>query len=113
MPGHLVTTATTITCGHAGKVQDTPAQTRVLVQGAPLATVLDQLLVTGCPGVSGSPPCTKVVWSGVAARLLASGQGVLVQTLPPAGPVPGDGQCVGPPPTLPLVYAVQLRATAV
>ncbi|MFA7767491.1 hypothetical protein [Streptomyces sp. NRRL S-448] len=112
MPGHMVTTAAAIACGHAGKVQDAPAQTRVLASGAPVATVLDQLIVTGCPGVSGSPPCTKVVWSGVASRVLAGGQAVLVQTTVPTGPVLGDGVCVGPAPTTPFVYAVQLRVRA-
>ncbi|MFD5889727.1 hypothetical protein ACFWHQ_27630 [Streptomyces sp. NPDC060334] len=112
MPGVVVTTATAVTCGHLAKVQDTPAQTRVLAGGAPLATALDQLVVTGCPGVSGSPPCTKVLWTGLAARVLVGGQPVLVQEIPPAGPVPGSGVCVGPPPTTPMVVAGQLRVTA-
>ncbi|GLX39014.1 hypothetical protein Sros01_50870 [Streptomyces roseochromogenus] len=112
VPGTVVTTATAVTCGHLAPVRNTPAQTRVLAGGAPLATAADQLVVTGCPGVSGSPPCTTVRWTGLAARLLAGGVPVLVQAVPPAGPVPGSGVCAGPPPTTPLVVAGQLRVTA-
>ncbi|GAA0316843.1 hypothetical protein GCM10010302_64920 [Streptomyces polychromogenes] len=112
MPSLVVTTATAVTCGHLAPVQDVPFQTRALALGAPIATVLDQLLPVGCPGVSGSPPCTKAVWTGTAPRVLAGGQPVLVQSLPPAGPVPGDGVCAGPPPTTPLVHACQPRVTA-
>ena len=114
VPSFVVTTATAITCGHLAKAQDTPFQTRVQAGHAPVATALDQILVAGCPGVTGSPtpPCTKVVWTGVAARVLASGQPVLVQAIPPANPVPGAGTCVGPPPTTPLVHQIQLRVTA-
>jgi hypothetical protein len=112
MPGLVVTTATVITCGHLGPVRDAPAQSRILVGGAPVATALDQLVVAGCPGVAGSPPCGKAVWTGLAARVLAGGAAVLVQAVPPAGPVPGSGVCVGPPPTTPLVHAGQLRVRA-
>ncbi|MFG2296008.1 hypothetical protein [Streptomyces sp. NPDC048603] len=108
----VVTTAAVITCGHLGKVQDSPGQLRVLAGGAPVATAADLLTVTGCPGVSGSPPCTGVAWTGLAARVLAGGRPVLVQNPPPAGPVPGAGVCAGPPPVTPLVHLIQLRVTA-
>lgn len=111
MPGFMLTADAVVNCAHGGEVQFVPAQSRVLVAGAPVVTMADQLIVAGCAGVSGVV-CTVVQWFGVAARVLADGQPVLVQTLPPAGPVPGDGVVAGPPPPIPLVDEVQLAVVA-
>jgi hypothetical protein len=113
MPGFPLSTASVVTCSHLGTVTITPTQQRALVGGAPIASALDTMLIGGCPaGSSSSPPCTTLGWTGVASRVLVGGQPALLQTLPPAGPVPGNGTCVGPPPTTPLVTVVQLRVTA-
>ncbi len=110
MPGYLVSIASSITCSHLGTVKITPSQQRALVGGAPIATALDTTVIGGCPaGTPTSPPCTTLGWTGTASSVLVSGQPALLQTLPPAGPVPGDGTCVGPPPNTPLVTAIQLR----
>jgi hypothetical protein len=114
MPGFLLTAAATVTCSHGGQVKIAPAQIRALAGGAPIATLDDQLVVAGCPGIPASPGlvCTKVQWTGTASRVTASGLPVLVQSLPP-GPVPGDGTVVvGPAPPLPLVAEVQLKVVA-
>jgi hypothetical protein len=112
MPGFLLSTASVVTCSHLGTVTITPTQHRALVGGAPIACALDTMLIGGCPASSpSSPPCTTLKWTGLAGRILVGGQFALLQTTPPAGPVPGDGTCVGPPPTTPLVTVVQLRVS--
>jgi hypothetical protein len=111
MPGFLLTADATVTCSHGGQVEFAPAQTRALAGGAPIATLADQLVVAGCPGIPASPGvvCTTVEWIGVASRVTASGLPVLVQSLPQG---PGDGTVIGPPPPLPLVAEVQPQAVA-
>jgi hypothetical protein len=112
MPGYLLSAASVVTCAHLGTVTITPAQQRALVAGAPIASVLDTMLIGGCPaGTPTSPPCTTLNWTGVAGRVLVGGQPALLQALTPAGPVSGAGICAGPPPTTPLVTAVQLRVS--
>jgi hypothetical protein len=114
MPSLVITTSATITCVHQGALKIVPSQHQVLVGHQPVAIALDQISIVGCPGIppSAIPSCTKATWSGVASRVLAGGQPVLVQAVPPAGPVPGQGVCIGSPPNTPLVYAVQLTVTA-
>lgn len=111
MPGLVLHSGAVLTCSHGGKVTFAPAQTRALVAGTPIATLTDQITVTGCPGVSGVV-CTKVQWANVSGRVLANGQPVLTQAPPPAGPVPGGGVVAGPPPPVPLVMTMQLRVVA-
>jgi hypothetical protein len=111
MPGLVLHAGATLTCSHGGQVQFVPAQVRALVAGTPIATAADQITVAACPGVSGVV-CTVVRWVSVSGRVTASGQPVLVQSVPPAGPVPGGGTVVGPPPPVPLVAAMQLRVVA-
>jgi hypothetical protein len=112
MPGFVLSVGAAVTCSHGGQVKVRPAQIRALAGGTPILTLADQLTVAGCPGVSGSPPCTLVQWTNVSGRVSASGQPVLVQSLPPTGPVPGGGTVAGPPPPVPLVMAMQLRVVA-
>ncbi len=112
MPGFVLSAGAVVTCSHGGQVTVMPAQTRALAAGTPILTLADQLTVAGCPGVSPSPPCSLVKWANVSGRVTASGQPVLVQAVPPAGPVPGGGAVVGSPPPVPLVAAIQLRVVA-
>jgi hypothetical protein len=111
MPGLVLHVQATITCSHQGRITITPSQTRALVNGMPIATTLDTMVVAGCPGVSPAPPCTTARWTDASARVQASGSPILLQSLPPAGPVPGGGVCVGPPPNIPLVSAMQTRVS--
>jgi hypothetical protein len=109
MPGIVLHAQATMMCSHGGTIMITPTQTRALVNGLPIATVADQMVVVGCPGVSPPPVCTTVKWTCVSGRVQANGSPILLQPIPPAGPVPGGGTCVGPPPNFPQVLAVQLR----
>lgn len=113
MPGFVLSAGAVVTCSHGGQVQVTPGQIRALAGGTPILTRADILKVAGCPGVSPSPPCSLVQWTNVSGRVTASGQPVLIQSVPPAGqPAPGGGTAVGSPPPVPLVAAMQLRVVA-
>jgi hypothetical protein len=110
MPGLVLHAQATCACSHQGQVQIAPAQTRALVGGKPIATQSSVITVAGCVGVQGVF-CTKVQWTGVSTRVSAGGSPILTQAVPPAGPVPGSGVVVGPPPNLPLVSAMQTKVT--
>jgi hypothetical protein len=114
MPGLVLTTGAVVTCAHQGSVVDTPAQVRVLIHGQPVATSADQFAIMGCPGVTatGIPPCTTVRWTSLSTSVFANRSPVLLQPVPPSGPVPGGGVAVNSPPVPTLVYAVQLTVTA-
>ena len=112
MPGFVVSAGAIVTCSHGGQVKVVPAQVRALAGGTPILTLADKLTVAGCPGVTPSPPCSLVQWTNLSGQVSASGQPVLLQSLPPAGPVPGGGTAVGSPPPVPLVAAIQLRVVA-
>jgi hypothetical protein len=101
-------TGAVVTCSHGGKVQFTPSQVRAQASGTPICTTADKGVVSGCPGVSGVV-CTVVSWVNASTRVKANGVPVLVQAPPPAGPVPGGGTVAGPPPPVPLVWAMQMR----
>jgi uncharacterized Zn-binding protein involved in type VI secretion len=108
MPGFLLHNGAVMTCPHGGKVSVVPASPpRVLVNGLPVQTAVDQLVVT-CT----VPICVMVLWTNVSTRVMASGQPVALQTAP-AGK--GDGACVPPPPPVvvpPLLLAMQTRVVA-
>lgn len=104
MPGPIVHLGATVTCSHAGTATPTAPDPRVLVGGQPVVTVATQYVVAGC-GLTGTstPPCVTGQWVSGAARVLAGGLPVAVQT----------GTSVTTPtgtPMLPLV--VQPRASA-
>src|SRR5688572_17545770 len=116
MPGFLLHVNATIQCFHAAPVTTAPTQPRVLVSGQPVATALNQLLVTGCLfqipfGVGTKPqPCVRVQWANISARVLVSGQPPLLQ----ASPGPGAGVCQSVeqiPQGAPVVGAMQMRVT--
>jgi hypothetical protein len=80
MPGPLVNAASVVLCTHGGPAQATATNPRVLVAGAPVATMAAPHAVTGCPyNVSGSPsPCVTAAWVTGASRVLAGGVPVLL-----------------------------------
>jgi hypothetical protein len=112
MPGFVMTTAAVLTCLHQGPVTITPSgPPRVLMDGVPVVGAADQMMVA-CP----KNICANVVWGNLAARVLADGQPIVLQAVPPAGsPVTADGVCVPPvPPASPpaLVDSMIPRAIA-
>lgn len=92
MGSPIITSATTVTCGHAGSATHTPTKTpvRVLVGGSPVALANDQHMVAGC-SLSGSsgPFCTVLSWNAPATRVKVGGVPVLIQTSTPTDVGPG------------------------
>ena len=74
------------TCPHAGTGQTISTNTRVLVNGMPVATMVDQFVIAGCPfqipvGAGTKPqPCVKVLWAVPATRVLVNGQPPVLAT---------------------------------
>jgi hypothetical protein len=110
MPGPLFHVGAGAICPHAGQVQVISSNTRVLVNGMPVATLGDIYLVAGCPFTvpPGKPqPCIKVQWLTPATRVLINGQPPILQT--------SVGLCQSPeqiPQGPPTVIAVQPRVIA-
>ncbi|MER5597117.1 hypothetical protein [Streptomyces sp. NPDC002265] len=113
MPGLILHAGASMMCAHPpGRVDvSAPAQQRVFVDGRPVVTTADTLVVTGCgfPAMSlGAPPCTSIQWSLTSTRVLVNGLPALLQPTPP----PGFGSGVGvgtPPPNPPMVQIMQCR----
>lgn len=83
MPGFLLDVAAVMTCPHAGQVTISPGNPRVKTLGQPVATMADLGTVAGCTFTPSAPsPCVTVEWLVPAARVMAGGQPVLLQTSP-------------------------------
>ena len=81
MAAPIVQVGATLLCAHGGNVQLVPGQTRVLVGGAPAATMSTPTLVAGCPFVVASvpQPCIRGQWIVPATRVMAGGSPVILQ----------------------------------
>lgn len=67
-------------CAHGGQAQPTVPFTRVLVNGMPVTTLAPPYAVTSCPS-GGNGTCVSAQWTtGAAARVVAGGQPVLLQS---------------------------------
>jgi uncharacterized Zn-binding protein involved in type VI secretion len=114
MPGLLLHVGAVMQCTHAAPATIAPSQPRVVVTGQPVATMMSQIAVAGCPfqipfGVGTKPqPCVLVKWTMPSTRFLVNGQPA---ALIPA-PGPGPGVCQSPeqiPQGPPTVSTVQAR----
>jgi uncharacterized Zn-binding protein involved in type VI secretion len=86
----VVTSATTIMCGHAGSATHVPTQVRVRISGSPAALASDQHIVAGCSLASSTPTfCTTLAWTVPAMRVKVGGQPVALHTSMPMGVGPG------------------------
>jgi hypothetical protein len=81
MPGFILHLGATVICAHAGQATPLAPFPRVLVSGQPITTLSSPYAVAGCPfpPVSGGP-CVTAQWVMSAARVLAGGAPVLVQS---------------------------------
>jgi hypothetical protein len=110
MPGFLYHVAATAICPHGGQVSVVSANTRVLVNGLPVALVSDNFPVAGCVFTIPGPkpqPCILARFLVPAARVLVNGQPVLIQTS--SGLCQSAEQIPQGPPT---IVATQTRVMA-
>ena len=99
MPGPLFHVGATAMCTHGGQVQTISSNTRVLVNGMPVATLSDQYVVAGCAFTlpSATPhPCVKIQWLVPATRVMVNGQPVILQSSTGLG-LAADQVPQGPP----------------
>ncbi|GAC1583639.1 MAG: hypothetical protein NVS3B7_19010 [Candidatus Elarobacter sp.] len=78
MPGAAVTTVSVITCPHGGPVHIVSSNARVLA-AAPVATLADPFIVSGCAFATPSP-CVEVQWTAGTTRVLIGGVPAVIQT---------------------------------
>ena len=105
MPAPILHLGATVICSHGGQAQPLTPFPRVLVSGQPVVTLTTPYAVAGCPFVTpaGNGPCVTAQWILGAARVLAGGVPVLVQS----------GMSVCAPTGTPLIPLVsQFRALA-
>jgi uncharacterized Zn-binding protein involved in type VI secretion len=82
MPGFLFHVGASAICPHGGQVSIISTNTRVLVNGTPVATMGDQYMIAGCAFTVPGPkpqPCIKVQWLAPATRVLINGQPAILQ----------------------------------
>lgn len=102
-----------ITCPHAGQAAPVTTNTRVLVNGLAALLATDNFPITGCLCEVATPsgikpqPCTGILWTAPATRVLVNGQPVLVVT--------STGECLSAeqiPQGPPMPIGVQPRVIA-
>lgn len=110
MPGFLLHVGASILCPHGGTTAIVSTNSRVLVNGQPVATMADVYMIAGCAftvPVGKPQPCIKVQWLVPATRVLVNGQPPILQT--------STGLCQSPeqiPQGPPIVVACQTRVIA-
>jgi hypothetical protein len=116
MPGFLLHVNAGLQCTHLAKATVAPSQTRVVVGGQPVATMLSSIAVAGCPFQVPAPsgtkpqPCVTVKWTMPSTRFLVGGQAAALAP----GPGTGPGVCQSAeqiPQGPPIVGTVQIRVT--
>ena len=110
MPGPVLHAGAVATCPHGGSLQILAASPRVTTMGMPVAVLTDQGVVAGCVFTvpAGKPqPCVSTRWIVGAARVLASGQPVLIN--PPVALCQSAEQIPGGPP---MILSTQMRVIA-
>ena len=83
MPGFLFHVGASAICPHGGQVSVVPTNTRVLVNGTPVATLADTYPIAGCVFTVPGPkpqPCVLVRWLVPATRVLINGSPAILQT---------------------------------
>ncbi|MBI1259058.1 MAG: hypothetical protein GC204_16435 [Chloroflexi bacterium] len=109
MPGFLFHVGAQAMCPHGGQVTTISSNTRVLVNGMPVATMADQFMIAGCVFTVPGPkpqPCIKVQWLVPATRVMINGQPAILMAS--TGLCQSAEQIPGGPPT---VTVTQTRVT--
>jgi len=81
MPGPVLHLGATVLCAHAGQATPVAPFARVMVSGQPVTTLTSTYVVAGCPlPPNAGGPCVTAQWISGAARVLAGGAPLLVQS---------------------------------
>ena len=110
MPGHILTTASTVMCTHGGQATLTTSNVKLMVDGAPALLESDIHTVAGCPFTvppSKPQPCIRIEWSGGATQCKVGGTGVLIKT--------SIGKCIsaeGATQGIAMIVMTQIKAQA-
>ncbi|MGH1377017.1 MAG: hypothetical protein ACRBCK_11795 [Alphaproteobacteria bacterium] len=84
MPGPILHVGISASCPHGAPMSVALGEARVMVSGAPVATVTDVYSYAGCPfqipvGAGTKPqPCVTTQWAMPATRVLANGKPVML-----------------------------------
>jgi uncharacterized Zn-binding protein involved in type VI secretion len=111
VPGTLFQLGSSAICPHGGQVSVVTSNTRVLLNGQPVATMKDTFPVAGCTFSVPGPkpqPCVRVQWIAAATRVLVMGSPPI--TLTATGLALSVEGIPGGPPT---VIRTQLKVSAI
>ena len=102
MPGFLLHAGATVICPHGGSATPVQSDSRVTVDGQPIATLSSGFVIAGCR-LSGNARCKTAHFVTAANRVTANGQPVLLR----------DSESVCEPSGTPLVIVqTQTRVSA-
>ena len=102
MPGFLLHAGATVICPHGGSATPVQTDSRVTVDGQPIATFSSGFVIAGC-ALSGKARCKTAHFVTAANRVTANGQPVLLR----------DSESVCEPSGAPLVIVqTQTRVSA-
>jgi hypothetical protein len=110
MPGHFLTTASTIMCPHGGSAILQTSNTVVKAEGAPVLLETDIHPVAGCPFTLPGPkpsPCVRIEWSAGTTKVKVGGTPALVRS--------SVGRCISPegaPQGVAVIVNTQMKVTA-
>jgi len=79
----VLTARAVVLCSHGGVCQPPTLAPRVRVSGAPALVLRNPWIVAGCSALSGGNPsqgCMTASFQSAAARVMSSGQPLLLQT---------------------------------
>lgn len=102
MPGFLLHAGATVICPHGGSASPAQPNSRVTIDGQPIATLSSGFVIAGCR-LSGNARCETAHFVTAANRVTANGQPVLLS----------DSESVCEPSGTPLVIVqIQTRVSA-
>lgn len=79
MPGFLLQTGAVMLCPHGGSASFVQPDSRVMVDGQPIATVSARFIIAGC-SLSGDAHCETAYFVTAANRVTANSQAVLLSS---------------------------------
>ena len=83
MSGNILTVGATAVCPHGGSITIVSTNSRVRIEGQPVATLGDTFTVASCTFSLPGPkpqPCVLVRWLQPAGKIRVNGQPVVLQT---------------------------------